>query len=185
MDIVTIILGHGVSGNRSSNISYRTVNHKQIGLGYICIGLLAGVSGTITSVIMRIELEASGTRLIDSSNLSTYNLLTTLHGLLMIFFLIMPVLWGTFGNIYVPVLIGASEVTYPRINNLSIILLPLAYIVTVGALTQEHSTGQGTGWTLYPTLSTSLSSLSTLAIGSILTGLIISGSSSTLTSLNF
>jgi cytochrome c oxidase subunit 1 len=165
--------------------SYRTVNHKQIGLGYICIGLLAGVSGTITSVIMRIELEASGTRLIDSSNLSTYNLLTTLHGLLMIFFLIMPVLWGTFGNIYVPVLIGASEVTYPRINNLSIILLPLAYIVTVGALTQEHSTGQGTGWTLYPTLSTSLSSLSTLAIGSILTGLIISGSSSTLTSLNF
>ena len=86
----------------------------------------------LENIVMRIELAQSGNSILDTSNLSTYNLITTLHGLTMIFFLIMPVLWGTFGNIYVPVLIGASEVTYPRINNLSIVLVPLAYIITIG-----------------------------------------------------
>merc|ERR1712018_100947 len=100
-----------------------------------------------------------------------------------IFFLVMPGLFGGFGNYFIPVFLGAPEVVYPRINNISILILPLSYILVILSVTGEFS--NGTGWTLYPPLSTSLMSLSPIGIDILLYGLLLSGISSCLTSINF
>ena len=101
---------------------------------------------------MRIELDSSGIRIITTENQNIYNLNITLHGLLMIFFLVMPGLFGGFGNILVPIYLGAPEVTYPRINNMSIIIFPLSYGLMLLSMNNEFAIG--TGWTLYPQLPT-------------------------------
>merc|ERR1712232_398039 len=111
------------------------------------------------------------------------NVSITLHGLLMIFFLVMPGLFGGFGNYFVPVFLGSPEVVYPRVNNFSILVLFLSYLFLILSSISEF--GGGTGWTLYPPLSTSFMSLSPSSIGNIIIGLLISGISSCLTSLNF
>merc|ERR1712206_47260 len=105
------------------------------------------------------------------------------HGLLMIFFLIMPGLFGGFGNYFAPIFQGSPEVVYPRVNNLSILILFLSYLLLILSLISEF--GGGTGWTLYPPLSTSFMSLSPSSTGNMVFGLLMSGISSCLTSLNF
>ena len=101
----------------------------------------------------------------------------------MIFFLVMPGLFGGFGNYFVPIFLGAPEVVYPRVNNISILILPLSYILVMLSVTGEF--GGGTGWTLYPPLSTSLMSVSPVGVDVIIYGLLMSGISSLLTSINF
>merc|ERR1739848_920488 len=66
---------------------------------------------------MRIELYSSGNRIISPENQNFYNISITLHGFLMIFFLVMPGLFGGFGNYFVPIFQGSPEVVYPRANN--------------------------------------------------------------------
>jgi len=132
---------------------------------------------------MRIELDSSGIRIIPTANMNIYNLNITLHGLLMIFFLVMPGLFGGFGNILLPIYLGAPEVTYPRINNGSLLLLLLSFFILLTSITMEYAIG--TGWTLYPPLSTSHYSLSSIGISLIIYGLLLLGVSSTLTSFNF
>merc|ERR1712060_542198 len=124
----------------------------------------------------------SGIRLITLENRNFYNLSITLHGLLMIFFLVMPGLFGSFGNILIPLYLGAPEVTYPRINNMSVLIVPLSYSLIL--LTMNSEFASGVGWTLYPPLSTALMNLSPLGISLIINGLLLSGMSSTLSSLN-
>merc|ERR1712025_764000 len=111
------------------------------------------------------------------------NVSITLHGLLMIFFLVMPSLFGGFGNYFAPIFQGSPEVVYPRVNNLSILVLCLSYFLVILSLISEF--GGGTGWTLYPPLSTSFMSLSPSSTALLLFGLLMSGISSALTSLNF
>jgi len=101
----------------------------------------------------------------------------------MIFFLVMPTLFGGFGNYFVPIFQGSPEVVYPRVNNFSILILFLSYLFLILSLISEF--GSGTGWTLYPPLSTSFMSLSPSSTGLIIFSLLISGISSCLTSLNF
>merc|ERR1712115_733833 len=112
-----------------------------------------------------------------------YNVSISLHGFLMIFFLVMPGLFGGFGNYFAPIFQGSPEVVYPRINNLSIIILLLSYLFLILSFLSEF--GSGTGWTLYPPLSTSFMALSPSSVGNLVFGLLISGISSCLTSLNF
>merc|ERR1711910_182932 len=135
------------------------------------------------SVLMRIELYSSGNRIISPENQNFYNVSITLHGLLMIFFLVMPGLFGGFGNYFVPVFLGSPEVVYPRVNNFSILILFLSYLFSILSSISEF--GGGTGWTLYPPLSTSFMSLSPSSTGNLIFGLLISGISSCITSLNF
>merc|ERR1711977_543069 len=116
-------------------------------------------------------------------NQNFYNISISLHGLLMIFFLVMPGLFGGFGNYFAPIFQGSPEVVYPRVNNLSILILFLSYLLLILSLISEF--GGGTGWTLYPPLSTSFMSLSPSSTGNLIFGLLISGISSCLTSLNF
>merc|ERR1712224_235034 len=141
-----------------------------------------GISGTLISVLIRIELYSSGNRIISPENQNFYNVSITLHGLLMIFFLVMPGLFGGFGNYFAPVFQGSPEVVYPRVNNFSILVLFLSYFLALLSLVSEF--GGGTGWTLYPPLSTSFMSLSPSSTGNLIFGLLISGISSCLTSLN-
>ena len=101
----------------------------------------------------------------------------------MIFFLVMPGLFGGFGNYFVPIFQGSPEVVYPRVNNFSILILSLSYLFLILSLISEF--GGGTGWTLYPPLSTSLMSLSPSSTAFMVFGLLMSGISSCLTSLNF
>merc|ERR1712080_187550 len=116
-------------------------------------------------------------------NQNFYNVSITLHGLIMIFFLVMPGLFGGFGNYFAPIFQGSPEVVYPRVNNLSILILFLSYFLAVLSFVSEF--GGGTGWTLYPPLSTSFMSLSPSATAYLVFGLLMSGISSCLTSLNF
>merc|ERR1712173_388912 len=142
-----------------------------------------GISGTLISVFMRIELYSSGNRIISPENQNFYNVTLSLHGLLMIFFLVMPGLFGGFGNYFAPIFQGSPEVVYPRVNNFSILVLFLSYLFVILSFISEF--GGGTGWTLYPPLSTSFMSLSPSSTGNLIFGLLISGISSCLTSLNF
>merc|ERR1712066_331896 len=132
---------------------------------------------------MRIELYSSGNRVISPENQNFYNISITLHGLLMIFFLVMPGLFGGFGNYFAPIFQGSPEVVYPRANNFSILILFLSYLFLILSLISDF--GGGTGWTLYPPLSTSFMSLSPSSTGNLLIGLLMSGISSCLTSINF
>jgi heme/copper-type cytochrome/quinol oxidase subunit 1 len=101
----------------------------------------------------------------------------------MIFFLVMPGLYGGLGNTFVPIYLGAPEIVYPRVNNISVLVIPLSYDLILLSLNNEY--GNGTGWTLYPPLSTSLMSLSPIGVDIIIYGLLLSGISTSLTSLNF
>ena len=157
--------------------------HKRLGYYYLLASLWFGLCGSLISIIMRLELESSGNRLITLENRNFYNLSITLHGLLMIFFLVMPGLFGSFGNILVPLYLGAPEVTYPRINNMSVLFIPLSYTLILMTMNSEFASG--VGWTLYPPLSTALMNLSPLGMSLIVNGLLLSGVSSSLTSLNF
>merc|ERR1712066_487396 len=161
----------------------KNCNHKRLGIYYLLSAFIFGISGTLVSVLMRIELYSSGNRIISPENQNFYNVSITLHGLLMIFFLVMPGLFGGFGNYFVPIFLGSPEVVYPRVNNFSILVLFLSYLFLILSSISEF--GGGTGWTLYPPLSTSFMSLSPSSTGNLIFGLLISGISSCLTSLNF
>merc|ERR1711865_545818 len=147
----------------------KNCNHKRLGIYYLLSAFIFGISGTLISVLIRIELYSSGNRIISPENQNFYNVSITLHGLLMIFFLVMPGLFGGFGNYFAPIFQGSPEVVYPRVNILSII----------------SEFGGGTGWTLYPPLSTSFMSLSPSSTAYLIFGLLMSGISSVLTSANF
>merc|ERR1712007_104503 len=174
-------------GNFSFSFSFgelvKNCNHKRLGIYYLLSAFIFGISGTLILVCLRIELYSSGNRIISPENQNFYNVSITLHGLLMIFFLIMPGLFGGFGNYFAPIFQGSPEVVYPRVNNLSILLLFLSYLLLILSLISEF--GGGTGWTLYPPLSTSFMSLSPSSTGNLIFGLLVSGISSCLTSLNF
>merc|ERR1712086_596395 len=158
-------------------------NHKRLGIYYLLSAFIFGISGTLISVLMRIELYSSGNRIISPENQNFYNISITLHGLIMIFFLVMPALFGGFGNYFVPIFQGSPEVVYPRVNNLSILVLFLSFLLIVISIISEF--GGGTGWTLYPPLSTSFMSLSPSSVAYLIFGLLISGVPSCLTSVNF
>merc|ERR1711998_304219 len=107
----------------------KNCNHKRLGIYYLLSAFIFGISGTLISVLMRIELYSSGNRIISPENQNFYNISITLHGFLMIFFLIMPGLFGGFGNYFVPIFQGSPEVVYPRVNNFSILILSLSYLL--------------------------------------------------------
>jgi cytochrome c oxidase subunit 1 len=134
-------------------------------------------------MILRLELYSSGSRIIPLENQNFYNLSFTLHGLLMIFFLVMPSLYGGFGNYFIPLYIGASEVGFPRSNNFSFLLLLVSYGFIILSFSNEFP--GGVGWTLYPPLSTSLMGLSPFSIELIIDSLLVLGISSFLSSINF
>ena len=153
-----------------------TLDHKRIGILYVvAITMLFGIGGSAAAMI-RLDLLTPHSQLVS---IETYNKLFTMHGVIMVWFFLIPSIPATLGNFLVPMMIGARDLAFPRLNLLSWYLFIFGGLFTIYALLAG---GVDTGWTFYAPYSTSFSTSHVFAVAS---GIFIAGFSSILTGLNF
>ena len=153
-----------------------TFDHKRIGILYlISITFFFFLGGAYAGAI-RLELMTPRGDLLQAD---TYNKMFTMHGVFMVFFVLLPSIPATLGNFLIPLMIGAKDVAFPRLNLLS------WYLLNIGALFVMYAAVAGgidTGWTFYPPYSSIYSNGQVMAAA---LGIFIAGFSSILTGLNF
>ena len=198
------IHGHEHSDERSFFTRwFMSTNHKDIGILYLIVSAFVGLISVAFTVYMRMELMEPGVqymclneageaaaRLVSGGtdcyapNGHLWNVLVTGHGILMMFFVVIPALFGGFGNYFMPLQIGAPDMAFPRMNNLSFWLYVAGTTLAVCSVLSPGGNGQagsGVGWVLYPPLSVNEAGMSMdLAIFAVH----VSGASSILGAIN-
>lgn len=124
-----------------------STNHKDIGTLYLVFRLSFGLVGSALSAVVRLELNTQRHSTMDGHR---YNVIVTGHRLIMIFFFVMPMLIGRFGNWLIPLMVGTPDMAWPRLNNFSFWLLAPSVMCLLHRLFQGRI---GSGWTMYPPLS--------------------------------
>jgi len=153
-----------------------TRDHKRIALLYLVSILFFFVIAAVAAAMIRIELLTPAGDLVDDD---TYNKLFTVHGVVMVWFFLIPSIPATFGNFLIPLMIGAKDVAFPRLNLASWYVYTLGGLFVVGTLIAG---GVDTGWTFYTPYTTMFSNSHVIAA---VTGVFIVGFSSIFTGLNF
>ncbi|MGC1583591.1 MAG: cbb3-type cytochrome c oxidase subunit I, partial [Candidatus Acidiferrales bacterium] len=153
-----------------------TTDHKRIGLLYLASITFMFVVGGTAAMLMRMHLIEPQGALVQPE---TYNKLFTVHGVVMVFFFLIPSIPATLGNFLVPMMVGARDLAFPKLNLLS------WYLYLVGASLTLYSIlagGVDTGWTFYTPYSSTYAHTHVIAMA---VGIFINGFSSILTGLNF
>ncbi|MGC2151085.1 MAG: cytochrome c oxidase subunit I [Terriglobales bacterium] len=153
-----------------------TRDHKRIAMLYLLSITFFFFIGGIFALLIRLELLTPAGDLVQSD---TYNKLFTMHGMVMVFFFLIPSIPAVLGNFLVPLMIGAKDLAFPRVNLLS------WYLYIIGGAIMLHcmlTGGVDTGWTFYTPLSTEFSNTNVITAA---LGIFIAGFSSILTGLNF
>ncbi len=152
-----------------------TTDHKRIGVWFLVFTALALFLGGLFAMLIRIEHLTPGETIVGPS---AYNRLFTLHGVIMVWFFLIPSIPSGFGNFLLPLMLGARDVAFPRINLASLYLYVAGFVVTFGGMLWA---GADTGWTFYVPYSAETYT----AVAPVLLGVFLLGWSSILTGLNF
>jgi cytochrome c oxidase subunit I len=153
-----------------------TKDHKRIGLLYLFSVTAFFVLGALYAAGIRLELLTPAGDLVESD---TYNKMFTMHGVIMVFFFLIPAIPATLGNFLVPLMIGAKDLAFPRLNLMSWYVYTTGGLFTLWALVTG---GVDTGWTFYTPYSSAFAN-SNVAL--VVVGIFINGFSGILTGLNF
>jgi cytochrome c oxidase subunit 1 len=178
-----------------------STNHKDIGTLYLVLAVIGGMVGLLMSVAIRAELMYPGIGVfpglaalinhadpamgVDAGK-NLYNVFITAHGVLMIFYMVMPALMGGYANWFVPIMIGAPDMAFPRLNNISFWFLAVSLVLLVLSMFVEGAPGMmgfGGGWVFYPPLSSNIGHPGP-AMDFVILALHLAGASSILGSIN-
>jgi cytochrome c oxidase subunit 1 len=154
-----------------------TTDHKRIGILYLGCIIVMFIVAAILGLALRLELIAPGPTIMGAQ---TYNASFTVHGIIMIFLVIIPSIPATFGNLLLPIQIGARDVSFPKINLISWYCYIIGGILAIFSIFADGG-APDTGWTFYVPFSTQTTTNVNLAV----TGAFMLGFSSILTGLNF
>ncbi len=167
---------HYLNSNYGIRSWLLTVDHKRIALLYLASITLFFFLGGFFAVLIRLELLTPQGDMVQSE---TYNKLFTMHGIIMIIFFLIPAIPAVLGNFLVPMMVGAKDLAFPRINLLSWYIYILGGLISLGSIVVG---GVDTGWTFYTPYSSTYSNSYVIAAG---LGIFVAGFSSILTGLNF
>ncbi len=188
-DVITTPVSVGTPASRKNYLNAEkgiwswltTVDHKRIGIMYLCCILTAFLLGGVFALLIRLSLLHSDHTVFGKSAMLTadqYNKVFTLHGAVMVFLFIIPSVPAALGNFVLPLMLGAKDVAFPRLN------LASWYIYMIGAtftLIAMVTGGVDTGWTFYTPYSTTTNT----SVISMTFGVFVLGFSSILTGINF